>query len=132
MYSDAEARQTVRELVKSLEAFSARSGGLAFVVARSNPQEYERILDSAKRAEEFIGKPMMAADPEFKNVYAALDNPESNWCDAIRAMLKPGERTWFGAEAKAQMDFMSSLYERFDEEERKAKEGQKGDPGIGS
>jgi len=131
MYDDAEARQVVRELVKNLEAFSARSGGLAFVVARRNPREYERILESAKRAEDFIGKPMLAADPDFKTVYAALDDPESNWCDAIKAMLRSGERSLFGAEAKAQRDFVSSLFARFEEEERKAEESQKGDPGIG-
>lgn len=130
MHSDAEARETVRELFKQLEGFSARSGALAFVVARRNPQEYERILESAKRAEEFIGRPMMAMDSEFKSVYAALDDPQSNWCEAVKAMLKPGPRVWSGDEALAQMQHMNSLYARFEEEERRAEEGYKGDAGF--
>jgi hypothetical protein len=130
MYDDAEARQTVRELVKTLEAISDRSGALAFVVARKNPNEYERLLESAGRAEEFILKPMMELDPDLKNVYAALDNPASNWCEAIKVMLKSTVQTWSGDKALAHMEFMNGLYARFEEEERRAQEGYKGDPGF--
>ena len=87
-------------------------------------------MESAKKAEQFIGRPMMAMDSEFKSVYTALDDPQSNWCEAIRAMFKPGPRVWSGAEAVAKMQHMNSLYARFEEEERKVEEGYKGDAGF--
>lgn len=130
MYDDAEARKTVRELIQCFEAFAARSTGLAFVVARKDPREYERILESAERAEEFIAKPMLAADPKFQNIYAALDNADSNWCEAIKAMLKPGPNSLYGDEAFARMEFMRGISDRFEEEERKAQEGWRGDAGF--
>ena len=130
MCDDAEARQTVRALVKSFEAISDRSGALASVVARKNPKEYQELLKSAERAEEFTLKPMMAVYSDLKNVYAALDNPASNWCEAVKAMLQSQGQTWFGDEALAHKEFKSDLYARFEEEERKAQEGRQGDRGF--
>jgi len=131
MYDYTEARKTVRALLETFEEAIARSMGLAYVVCRKYPGEYEKLLASAERAHEIVVKPVMAADPDWNRAYAALSDASVNWCEAVNAIRTSQGQEWFGEDARTRMNFMNDLYARFDAAEREAKKRREGDPGIG-
>ena len=132
MHDDAEARKTVRDLLKRFEATMGLGIGMAYVLAAENRQQYAKLLESAERASELVARPVIESDANLNRAYAALDASGANWCDAGASVLSsPGEESW-GEEAVARMKVLEGLNARFHVAEREAKDRHEGDPGIGS
>jgi len=96
MVSDTEARNAVRQLMKRFDLIQAQHLGLAYVLAKRDAAEYAQLLDSAERVIPTVIQPAAEADVLHSQVYAALDNPSADWCQAVLAMLNQGpiEHAW--------------------------------------
>ena len=96
MVSDTEARNAVRQLMKRFDLIQAQHLGLAYVLAKRDAAEYARLLDAAEGVIPTVIQPAAEADALHSQVYAALDNPNADWCQAVLSMLNQGpiEHAW--------------------------------------
>jgi hypothetical protein len=90
MVSDAEARNAVLHLMKRFDLIQAQHLGLAYVLAKRDSEEYARLLEAADEAITAVIQPLADADVERGQVYAALDDPNADWCKAVLSMLDQG------------------------------------------
>jgi len=93
MVNDAEARTAVRQLMERFDITCAQLLGMAYVLARKNPDEYARLLEAADKAIAAVIQPMINTDVQRMQVYAALDDPSMNWCKPLLDMLNQGAVT---------------------------------------
>lgn len=96
MVSDIEARNAVRQLMKRFDLIQAQHLGLAYVLAKRDAAEYARLLDAAEGVIPTVIQPAAEADVLHSQVYAALDDPNADWCQAVLSMLSHGpiEHAW--------------------------------------
>ena len=96
MVSDTEARNAVRQLMKRFDLIQTQHLGLAYVLAKKDATEYARLLDAAEGVIPTVIQPAAEADVLHSQVYAALDNPNADWCQAVLSMLNQGpiEHAW--------------------------------------
>jgi hypothetical protein len=96
MVSDTEARNAVRQLMKRFDLIQGQHLGLAYVLAKRDAAEYARLLDAAEGVIPTVIQPVADADALHSQVYAALDNPNADWCQAVLSMLNQGpiEHAW--------------------------------------
>lgn len=85
MVSDTEARNVVRQLMKRFDLINAQRLGMAYVLAEKDSSEYARLLEAAEEAITTVIQPL--ADVQHGLVYAALDDPNADWCQAVLAIL---------------------------------------------
>jgi hypothetical protein len=90
MVSDTQARETVRQLMKRFELVAAQGLGMAHVLAEKDPDEYARLLKAAETAIPRVIQPLIDADLQRRQVYAALDDPTADWSKAVLSMLNQG------------------------------------------
>jgi hypothetical protein len=129
MVSDMEARNAVRRLVQRLEAIAAQGSAMAYVLARRDITEYARLLEAADVAERIVIQPIVDAEGERHEVYAALDDPNVDWTGAVIAMLERGPVVFSADEALARARFTQTLDERFDAKMRE-KSGNRENKGL--
>jgi histidinol phosphatase-like PHP family hydrolase len=58
---------------------------MAYVLAEEDSSEYARLLEAAEKAIATAIQPL--AETEHGPVYAALDDPNADWCKAVLAIL---------------------------------------------
>jgi hypothetical protein len=90
MVSDTEAREAVRQLMKRFEFVAAQGLGMAYVLAEKDMNEYARLLEAAETAIPRVIQPLIDADFQRGQVYAALDDPNADWSKAVFSMLNQG------------------------------------------
>jgi hypothetical protein len=90
MINDTEARETVRQLMRQFEAVAVQALGMAYVLAKKDKEEYARLIEAAERVIPTVIQPLVDADSQRREVYAALDDPGADWCGALRGMLDRG------------------------------------------
>jgi hypothetical protein len=90
MFSDIDARNAVRQLMQRVDVINAQRLGLAYVLAERDSAEYERLLDAAEAVISTVIQPIANADAFRGQVYAALDDENEDWCEAVLAMLNQG------------------------------------------
>jgi hypothetical protein len=130
MVNDTEARNAVRQLMQRFELIAAQVSGVAYVLAKRDPQDYARLLESAELATTVVIRPSMDARGENSQVYSALDDPNADWPKAVFAMLNEGAIEFTGNEAIERFKLMRELDEKFDAESKKRKktiDGRSGD-----
>ena len=87
MVNDTEARKAVRQLMERFDVIQAQHLGMAYVLADRDPQEYARLLEAAEKATATVIQPVIDADVHRGEVYAALGDPNADWCKAVLSML---------------------------------------------
>jgi hypothetical protein len=85
MANDTETRNVVRQLMKRFDLINAQRLGMAYVLAEKDLREYARLLEAAEKAIATVIQPV--AEAEHGPVYAALDDPNADWCKAVLAIL---------------------------------------------
>jgi len=90
MASDGEARNAVLHLMKRFDLIQAQHLGLAYVLAKRDSEEYARLLEAADQAITTVIQPLADSDVKRGQVYAALDDPDADWCKAVLSMLDQG------------------------------------------
>jgi len=129
MASDEQARNAVRRLVQRLETIAAQGSAMAYVLARKDLTEYARLLEASELAEKTVIQPILDAEGERREVYAALDDPNADWTRAVLAMLERGPVVFSADEALARARFTQTLDDRFDAKMRE-KSGNKENKGL--
>ncbi len=133
MVDDAQARDAVRQLMKRFELIAAQASAIAYVLAKRDSQEFARLLEVADVAMKTVIEPLSDADGVQRTVYAALDDPRTDWSKAVLAMINRGLIEFTGEQAIEHFKFMQSLEERFDAEMKKRnKSDEDKEPGIGN
>jgi hypothetical protein len=133
MVDDAQARDAVRQLMKRFELIAAQASAIAYVLAKRDSQEFARLLEVADVAMKTVIEPLSDADGVQRTVYAALDDPRTDWSKAVLAMINRGPIEFTGEQAIEHFKFMQSLEERFDAEMKKRnKSDEDKEPGIGN
>ncbi len=96
MVNDTEARNAVRQLMKRFDFIQAQHLALAYVLANRDAAEYARLLDAVEGVIPTVIQPATEADAMHSQVYAALDDPNADWCQAVLSMLNQGpiEHAW--------------------------------------
>ena len=84
-FSDNEARDAVRQLMKRFDLINGQRLGLAYVLAERDAGEYEKLRAAAEKAEATVIQPLLHS--EHDNVYAALDDPNADWPNAVMKIL---------------------------------------------
>jgi len=87
MVNEAEARKAVRQLMERCDTTGAQLLGMAYVLAKRDPDEYARLLEAADKAIAAVIQPIVDTDVQRMRVYAELDDPSANWCAALLDML---------------------------------------------
>jgi hypothetical protein len=82
----------VRGLIKRFDSINSQYLDLAYVLAKRDTNEYASLLEAAERAIPTMIKRAVTADMHRKG-YAALDDPNADWCKAALAMLNQGPVT---------------------------------------
>ena len=127
MVNDTEARSAVRALIERFDFIAKQAGGVAYVLAKRDKDDYARVLESAERAVTCILEPLDSADGRHRDVHAALDDREADWPKAVFAMLNRGSIQFHGAEALRRLRSYQELEEQFEAEEKRARgEKEKG------
>jgi hypothetical protein len=100
MMGDTEARKAVRLLMEHVDSLHAQYAGLAYVLAKKEPDEYTRLVEAAQRTTPKVAEILSAADDLHGEVYAALDAPQGDWCQAVSSWLSQhgpvelGQQSW--------------------------------------
>ena len=90
MVNDTEARDAVRQLMKRFDLINLQHLGLACVLAKRDVNEYARLLEAAEKAMPMVMQVASVGDDLHGQVYAALDDPNADWCKAVLSMLNQG------------------------------------------
>ena len=93
MVNDAEARKAVRQLMERFDVIGGQLIGLAYVLAKRDSHEYAQLLEAADKAIATVVQPVADNDVQRRQVYAALDDPNAEWCKAVMSMLSQGPVT---------------------------------------
>jgi hypothetical protein len=123
MLNDTEARNAVRQLMKRFELINDQHLGLAFVLAKRDPQDYARLLKSAELATTIVIQPLDDADGDYHQVHTALDDPDADWPKAVIAMLNRGPIEMTGNQAIERLKLVQNLEARFDAENKERNKG---------
>ena len=125
MVTDAEARKAVRALMERFDLVTDQFAGLAYVLARKDLQRYARLLGSAERATTLVIQPVREVDGGSKEIYAALDDPEADWCKAICTMLDNAPVILESDQGIERFRLLEELGEKFDAEDKKGDEEER-------
>ncbi len=87
MPSDSEVRDVVRQLMRRFDSMDARYASFLHVVAKKDPEEYTRLLDTSERITPKVTKVLAVGDILHRRVYESLDEPNADWCKAVLSWL---------------------------------------------
>jgi hypothetical protein len=107
--NDAEARNVVRQLMQRFDSIDVQHTSLTHVLAKEDPQEYTRLLETAEKITPKIAQVLAIIDDARRHAYAALDDRNANWCEAVLSWLnKKGPTTLSTEQGFKATDLMSS------------------------
>jgi hypothetical protein len=87
MPSDSEVRDVVRQLMRRFDSMDARYASFLHVMAKKDPEEYTRLLDTSERIIPKVTKLLAIGDTLHRQVYESLDDPDADWCKAVLSWL---------------------------------------------
>jgi hypothetical protein len=87
MPSDSEVRDVVRQLMRRFDSMDARYASFLHVVAKKDPEEYTRLLDTSERIIPKVTKVLAIGDTMHRQVYESLDDPNADWCKVVLSWL---------------------------------------------
>ena len=90
MVNDIEARDAVRQLLKRYDSVNAQYLGMTYVLVQRDANEYARLLEATEKANPTVIQIAAVGDEVHGQVYAALDDPNADWCKAVFSMLNQG------------------------------------------
>jgi hypothetical protein len=90
MVNDIEARDAVRQLMKRYDSINAQYLGMTYVLVQRDANEYARLLEATEKAIPTVIQIAAVGDEVHGQVYAALDDPNADWCKAVFSMLNQG------------------------------------------
>jgi hypothetical protein len=131
MVDDEEPRDAVRQLVKRFEFYASQGLAMAYVLAKTDSQEYARVLEATEVALKTVVQPINDADEGASAAYAALDDPGADWTKVVVAMLDQGAEEFTGEQAIERFKFIEGREGRFDAEMKNKNKGDE-EPGIGT
>jgi hypothetical protein len=66
---------------------TAQYFGMAYILAKRDADEYARLLEAAEKAIPVVIQIEAVTDDLRGKVYAALDDPNGDWCKAVLSWL---------------------------------------------
>jgi alkanesulfonate monooxygenase SsuD/methylene tetrahydromethanopterin reductase-like flavin-dependent oxidoreductase (luciferase family) len=87
MTNDADAREAVRQFMRTRDLVEARWCALAHVLIKKDPKEYEKLFEAAEKFIPFVTKLLAVGNDLHRQVYASLDDPNADWPKALLAWL---------------------------------------------
>jgi hypothetical protein len=87
MVNDTEARNVVRKLMQRCDLIDAQHASLSHVLAKKDPQEYARLLETAERINPMITQVLATIDDTRRQAYAAIEDANADWCNAVMSWL---------------------------------------------
>jgi hypothetical protein len=87
MVNDAEARNVVCKLMQRCDLIDAQHASLSHVLAKKDPQEYTRLLETAERINPMITQVLATISDSRRQAYAAIEDPNADWCNAVISWL---------------------------------------------
>jgi hypothetical protein len=85
--NDTDARNIVRQLMERFDSIDIQHTSLTHVLAKKDPQEYTRLLETAEKIAPKIAEVLAIIDEARRRAYVALDDRNANWYEAVLAWL---------------------------------------------
>jgi hypothetical protein len=85
MVSDTDARNVVRQLMQRLDVINSQRLGLAYALAERDLAAYGRLLEEVEGVIATMIQPDL--DAEHRQLYAALDDPSTDWSKEVLSVL---------------------------------------------
>jgi hypothetical protein len=73
--------------MRRFDSMDARYASFLHVVAKKDPEEYTRLLDTSERIIPKVTKVLAIGNTLHRQVYESLNDPNADWCKAMLSWL---------------------------------------------